>query len=403
MTRLRLSMRARLDGRCGRHPHRAICVARFLIAAIIALLTAVAAPANPAQAAPQLWLPTPVGERWKVIQGYGCGSHNSWDRYSLDLVHADGKTRGAPVRAAADGTVFVWVGGSGTLILNHSDGFYTMYTHMESAVATGRGTQVKRGDVIGYVGDRGSPGTPHLHFTAFTGHGIAARGRLSVPLSFAEGYSLPEIGGCNQHGGTVMVAGDLEGGANSGINFSTTAEVERWYSSDVTISFSGAGLGRGFSMAWNNDPGGEAPAMPAGVGEAALGTLGEGLHTLYVRGWGADGQQTLATFGPIGLDNTPPQPPERLEKRFKLTTEQSSMLRWKPATDQASGIAGYRVYLGVDPNGTSDWFSSAPEVPTPVLDKGTYLLRAQALDFAGLSSEWVTLGEVVVSDVSDEE
>lgn len=403
MSGLLPSVRARLDSRCERHARRAVRFARFLTAAIVVLLTAFAAPAAPAQAAPQLWLPTPPGERWKVIQGYGCGSHNSWDHYSLDLVHADGTTSGAPVRAAADGTIFVWVGGSGTLILNHSDGFYTMYTHMQSAVATERGKQIQRGDVIGYVGDRGSPGTPHLHFTAFTGHGIAARGRLSVPLSFAEGYSLPEIGGCNQHGGTVMVAGDVEGGAKSGINFSTSAEVERWYSGDVKISFSGAGLGRGFNMAWNNDPVGDNPTMPAGVGEAALSTLGEGLHTLYVRGWGADGQQTLATFGPIGFDNTPPQPPETLEKRLKLTTGTSSVLRWKPATDKASGIAGYRVYLGADPNGTSDWFSSAPEVATPSLDKGVYVLRAQSLDFAGLSSEWVTLGEVVVSDATDEE
>src|SRR5689334_8197385 len=73
-------------------------LSRLLCLLIIFLCT----PAGQAQAAPQLWLPTPPGETWKVLQGYGCGSHNGWDRYSLDIVNADGRTRGAPVRAAAD-------------------------------------------------------------------------------------------------------------------------------------------------------------------------------------------------------------------------------------------------------------------------------------------------------------
>src|SRR6185503_6654480 len=108
--------------------------------------------------------------------------HNSWDRYSLDLVHADGRTHGAPVRAAADGTIWSWTAKSGTLILAHGDGFYTMYTHMASAATTVRNRFVARGTVIGTVGDRGAPGTPHLHFTAFTGVGVAAQSRHSVPL-----------------------------------------------------------------------------------------------------------------------------------------------------------------------------------------------------------------------------
>src|SRR6185503_9911685 len=108
-------------------------------------------PPAPAHAALQLSLPTPPGERWKVIQGYGCWTHNSWDRYSLDLVHADGRTHGAPVRAAADGTIWSWTGKSGTLILAHGGGFYTMYTHMASAVTTARNHFVARGTVIGTV------------------------------------------------------------------------------------------------------------------------------------------------------------------------------------------------------------------------------------------------------------
>src|SRR5262249_30805503 len=150
---------------------------------------------------------TPPGETWKVIQGYGCGTHNGWDRYSLDMANSNGRTYGAPVRAAADGRIWSWTSKSGTLILDHGAGFYTMYTHMSSVVTTAGDYSVARGTVIGAVGDRGAPGTPHLHFTAFTGHGIAASDRKSVPLSFAEGYDLPELGGCNQHGGQKLTAG----------------------------------------------------------------------------------------------------------------------------------------------------------------------------------------------------
>jgi murein DD-endopeptidase MepM/ murein hydrolase activator NlpD len=184
--------------------NRNFLIVRLLI---LALLLTLAYPAAPTLAAPTIWLPIPPGETWRVVQGYACGTHNDWDRYSLDLVNAHGPTRGAPVRAAADGTIWDWVAGSGTLLLKHGDGFYTMYTHMERAVTTQRGTFVARGAAIGAVGDRGAPGTPHLHFTAFTGQGIGARqNRRSIPLTFADGYDLEQLGGCNQHGGAMLTA-----------------------------------------------------------------------------------------------------------------------------------------------------------------------------------------------------
>lgn len=169
------------------------------------IISLIAAPSL-ASATPQLWLPTPPGEPWVIIQGYACGTHNAWDRYSIDLVRTDGVTRGAPVRAAADGTVFAWVEPSGTLLLKHGEGFYTMYTHMERAAISERGAAVARGMVIGSVGDRGAPGAPHLHFTAFTAGEYPSQSRASIALSFADGPRLPEIGGCDQHHGTIVRA-----------------------------------------------------------------------------------------------------------------------------------------------------------------------------------------------------
>jgi murein DD-endopeptidase MepM/ murein hydrolase activator NlpD len=281
----------------------------LLLAVLFAALPSTSpAFAAPDEARPQLWLPTPPGETWTVLQGYACGSHNSWDRYSLDLVAAEGRTYDAPVRAAADGTVFVWVRKSGTLILDHGGGFYTMYTHMASATVTAEGRRVARGEVIGTVGDRGSPGTPHLHFTAFTAEGSSARNRRSVPLTFAEGYTLPEIGGCSQHGGTKLVAGG-------------------------------------------------AVPQPADTTPPSLAPLSEPLRA------------SAATAAPLA---------------------------WPAAADEGSGVAGYRIYLGPDPLGTSDWFVPAPEAATPPLEPGNYLLRVQPLDKAGNAGAWVTMATLVV-------
>ncbi len=113
------------------------------------------------------------------------------DFYSLDLAAAEGLSLGAPVYAAAPGAVLAWVPASGTLILDHGDDLYTMYTHMGSTPYTQplvrRYCAVHR---VGNVGDRGAPGNTHLHFTAFTGNGPGGRSeRQSVPLRFAEGYT----------------------------------------------------------------------------------------------------------------------------------------------------------------------------------------------------------------------
>lgn len=177
---------------------------------LVAQLLPVAATAVPAEqtpGAPQLWLPTPPGQPWRVIQGYGCGTHDDWDRFSLDLAAAQGRSAGAPVYAAARGRVQAWVQPSGTLILDHGNGFYTMYTHLSHAAVVSSGQIVERGEPIGLVGERGTPGVPHLHFTAYYAPGRWGGGpRQSFPLRFADGYHLSAIGGCDQHSGRVLVA-----------------------------------------------------------------------------------------------------------------------------------------------------------------------------------------------------
>ncbi len=298
-------------------------------------------------AAATLWLPTPPGENWKVIQGYGCGTHTGGDLDALDLANTSGRTYGAPVRAAADGTVLIWVPGSGTLILNHGGGFYTQYTHMASAVATRQGTSFKRGDVIGTVGDRGTVGNPHLHFMAFTAQGAYASNRKTVPLAFAEGYDLSWKGGCNQHGGQVLTAGGQATSASenvpAGVAFQTTAEINHWYNSDISLEVIGTGAARGFATAWNAEPSAEAPQYQAmNIDAIHLSQAGEGLHTLHVRGWDADGKPTDATFGPIGYNSTAPEAPAPIQA-VSIAAGETAGLHWEAAHDNASGLAGYKI------------------------------------------------------------
>jgi hypothetical protein len=378
--------------------HRALLNAIARLPRYLCLLIILLLPAAPAQAAPQIWLPTPAGQAWVVLQGYGCGSHNSWDRYSLDLVSATGDTFRAPVRAAADGRIWSWTSKSGTLILEHGGGFYTMYTHMDSAVTTERDLFVARGTVIGAVGARGAHGTPHLHFTAFTGDGPAASHRRSIPLAFAEGYDLPDVGGCSQHGGETLVAGAQVSALSAGVRFSSEAQISRWYNADKQVTFNLPAGTRGFSQAWDREPSGDAPQFEnAEAGFLRIAEPGEGLHTAQVRYWDAKGQSVVATFGPIGYDLTPPQNAPAIDP-IRLAAGAPATIAWAAANDSASGVAGYRVYIGDDPNGESDWFAAAPQVEAPALPAGEHLLRIQPLDYAGNAGAWATIGKISVTE-----
>lgn len=77
-----------------------------------------------------------------------------------------GTAYGEPVRVAADGTVtdVGYRGGYGqVVIVDHGFGITTWYAHL-SAFNAHPGMQVKRGDVIGYVGRSGRATAPHLHY-----------------------------------------------------------------------------------------------------------------------------------------------------------------------------------------------------------------------------------------------
>lgn len=76
--------------------------------------------------------------------------------------------RGTPVRATGDGRV-TWAARNGSfgnlVVVKHAGGFETKYAHLSKYQGgVRRGTRVKQGDIIGYVGSTGGATGPHLHY-----------------------------------------------------------------------------------------------------------------------------------------------------------------------------------------------------------------------------------------------
>ncbi len=73
---------------------------------------------------------------------------------------------GTPIYATGDGKVIKASRGQGfgnMVIIDHGFGYKTKYAHM-SKYNTRKGRNVKRGDIIGYVGNTGLSSGPHLHY-----------------------------------------------------------------------------------------------------------------------------------------------------------------------------------------------------------------------------------------------
>jgi murein DD-endopeptidase MepM/ murein hydrolase activator NlpD len=90
-------------------------------------------------------------------------------------------TVGTDVYATGDGTVTQAersFGGYGNCItINHGFGYQTMYAHL-SKMDVRRGEKIKRGQVIGQVGNTGKSTSPHLHYEVHKG------GKSIDPINF---------------------------------------------------------------------------------------------------------------------------------------------------------------------------------------------------------------------------
>lgn len=95
---------------------------------------------------------------------------------------------GTPIYATGDGRVSLAQRSAtfGKVVyIDHGFGYRTVYAHM-SKIATRRGRTVKRGDLIGYVGNTGRSVAPHLHYE------VHKNGRAVNPINFYYGDLSPE-------------------------------------------------------------------------------------------------------------------------------------------------------------------------------------------------------------------
>jgi murein DD-endopeptidase MepM/ murein hydrolase activator NlpD len=114
------------------------------------------------------WLTSPMGTRTDPMTGVP-DFHPGLD------IAGD---RGQPVYATAAGDVTFAGGQNGygnLIVIDHGFGLQTRYGHLQ-AFAVKKGTQVKRGDVIGTVGSTGRATGTHLHYE------VLANGNLLNPL-----------------------------------------------------------------------------------------------------------------------------------------------------------------------------------------------------------------------------
>lgn len=114
--------------------------------------------------------------RGKVTSEFG----TRWGRMheGMDIAVSSG----TPIKAAKSGTVIFsgQQGGYGNMVvINHGQGFSTVYPHQSRLAAT-EGQSVDRGQVVGYVGCTGSCTGPHLHFETRV-NGAAQNPRRYLP------------------------------------------------------------------------------------------------------------------------------------------------------------------------------------------------------------------------------
>ena len=110
---------------------------------------------------------TPI-EGGRMSSGYGMRKHPILGYNRMHEGLDFGAPAGTPIMAAGDGVV-QYAGRRGSyghyIRIRHPNQYQTVYAHMSGyAEGISRGTRVKQGEVIGYVGSTGRSTGPHLHY-----------------------------------------------------------------------------------------------------------------------------------------------------------------------------------------------------------------------------------------------
>jgi len=105
----------------------------------------------------------------RIASGFGLRMHPIYKILKMHKGMDFTAPVGTEIYATGDGVVekVGWTGGYGkTIMINHGYGYKTRYAHC-SKFKCKRGQKVKRGDLIGFVGNTGQSTGPHLHYEVF--------------------------------------------------------------------------------------------------------------------------------------------------------------------------------------------------------------------------------------------
>jgi murein DD-endopeptidase MepM/ murein hydrolase activator NlpD len=135
---------------------------------------AVASDGEPLFSYPIGWPDRPLGDGFIVRHGYATENawyHPGWWHTAEDWYAIEGETAGAGVYAMAAGEV-VFAGSDypgRVVIVHHGDDLYSIYGHLDPALAVEPGDAVEHGQLLGAVHRRTDGRAPsHLHFEVRT-------------------------------------------------------------------------------------------------------------------------------------------------------------------------------------------------------------------------------------------
>lgn len=121
-----------------------------------------------AAAIPAIW-PINKKDLKGPIGAYGRRLHPIYKRYIKHKGLDFGADKGDPVYATGNGVVVSTSKGERRrgygqqILIDHGFGYKTRYAHLNERLVT-KGQEVKRGEIIGYVGSTGGSTGPHLHY-----------------------------------------------------------------------------------------------------------------------------------------------------------------------------------------------------------------------------------------------
>ena len=103
----------------------------------------------------------------RMASGYGYRIHPIYKTKKLHTGMDFSAKSGTPIYATGDGKISKLRksrrGYGNHVIIDHGYGYKTLYAHMQKYIVH-KGQKVKRGEVIGYVGNTGTSVAPHLHY-----------------------------------------------------------------------------------------------------------------------------------------------------------------------------------------------------------------------------------------------